>query len=367
MPNARISLLLAAILAASLAGCSKGGDTKSAKDAKKPVSRELARTDILTAKPGIVQDSLPFTGSLSAQSRSLVSAAVEGKTLDVRVREGAQVKRGQILATLDNEALRQNVAEQEAQVANTQSRLKLARVKLEKQRELLQKGFISKLAFDELESDYNVKVGEFKVQEAAMARARKQLADTVVRAPIDGVVFERKTNPGEQVAMNAQLFSIVDLSVLEVTATVPARLMGALHTGMAANFTAEGQGGDFAGKLERINPVAVSGTRNFAIYVRVDNKDGRLRVGQFVKGKIVLREVRDEIVLPMTAVQDMASNSWVEVVENGKLAKRPVQVVLQSEVDRQVAVKGIKPGEVVIAAMLLGTKLGDAVALPAKH
>ncbi|GGY07686.1 efflux RND transporter periplasmic adaptor subunit [Paludibacterium paludis] len=361
-------MLLSVILAASLAGCSKGdGQKTDGKVNKKTVVRELARTDFLTAKVGLVQDSLPFTGSLSALSKSLVSAAVEGKVLDVRVREGEKVRRGQVLAVLDNETLRQNVAEQEAQVANTQSRLKLARVKLEKQRELLQKGFISKLAFDELESEYNVRAGEFRAQEAGLARARKLLADTVVKAPIDGVMAERKINPGEQITANAQLFSIVDLNFLEVTATVPARLIPSLHTGMKAGFTVEGLAGEFAGELERINPVAVSGTRNFAIYVRVDNRDGRLKVGQFAKGKIVLREVRDQIALPMTAIQDPGSASWVEVVENGKLTKRPVTIVLQSEMDKLVAVKGVKPGEVVLSALLLGTKIGDAVSLPAKH
>lgn len=178
----------------------------------------------------------------------------------MKVREGESVRRGQLLAVLDAESLGQSVAEQNAQLDNSKARLKLAKVKLDKQRELLGKGFISQVAFDELESDYRVKEGELRAQSAQLARAQRSLADAQVKSPIDGVVYERKINPGEVASRNMKLFSVADLAVLEIAATVPSRLVGQVRVGMPASFSVDGRDVQEHGEVVRINPVAIPGT-----------------------------------------------------------------------------------------------------------
>lgn len=354
-------LLLLLSLGSGLTACHKASSAPEAA----PV-RELSAEDVLVVRAGTVIDSLPFTGTLNALVSSVVGSEVEGKVLEVRVREGERVKQGQLLARIDDQVALQAVSEQEAQFANTQSRLQLARVKLEKQRELFQKGFISKLAFDELASDFDVKAGDLKAQHSQLTRARKTLADSVLRAPIDGVVYERKINPGEQVQRNASLFSIADLSLLEITATIPSQLVGRIKLGMQGQFHTEGDSRSYSGRVVRLNPVALSGTRSFAVFLRVDNHDGALRAGQFVQGGIALSQDNQHCVLPLTAVRDPDGQPWVMTAEQGRLVRRPVRIHLRSEVQRQVAVDGVNPGQTVLVGSLLGLKPGDAVRLPAK-
>lgn len=357
--GARRGLVL--VLLTGLVACHQAAD----KPAPPPV-RELSAADVLTAQPRRVTDSLPFTGTLNALVSSVVSAEVDGKVLDVRVREGERVKKGQILAHLDNQVSLEGVSEQEAQFANTQSRLQLARVKLEKQRELYQKGFISKFAFDELASDFDVKAGELKAQQSQLVRAKKTLSDSVLRAPINGVVYERKINPGEQAQRNSSLFSIADLSVLEVTATIPSQLMGRIKLGMQGQFHTEGDANRYSGRVVRLNPVALSGTRSFAVYLRVDNHDGRLRAGQFVQGGIALSEEDRYVALPLSAVRDLDDQPWVMTVEAGRLVRHRVTIHLRSELQRMAAVSGVSPGQTVLSGSLLGLKPSDAVRLPDK-
>ncbi len=363
----RSALMLLLLAAGLTVGCSRheGGDAKPGKAAASaPAARELAEADVVVAKAGALADMLPFTGTLSAPSSASIAAEVEARVKEVRVREGERVSKGQVLAVLDAEALDQSVSEQEAQLANNRSRLQLAKIKLDKQRELLQKGFISQLAFDEVQSDYTVRAGELKAQETQLARARRLQADSVVKAPIDGVVYERKINPGEVAAKNAKLFSVADLRELEVSASVPSQRVALVKPGMTARFTVEGQAQAYSGLVARINPVAQSGTRSFTVFIRVENPDGRLKGGLFAKGGIVLSEIAGQTLLPQNAVQDPEGKPWVMAIEKGRLVKRPVRIALLSETERVAAVSGVSPGEPVLAARLLGVNAGEAVSLP---
>lgn len=357
-----LSLALAACGAKPSEPPKEGAAGKAAASA--PVARALSTADVMAAKPRVLAATIAFTGSLNALTSGTVAAEVEARVKEVRVREGEAVKRGQVLAVLDAEVLSQSVTEQNAQVANTEARLRLAKVKLEKQRELLHKGFISQIAYDEFDSDYRVKEGEAKAQATQLARARRLLADTQIRAPIDGVVYERKINPGEVAGKNAVLFAIADLSVLEIAATVPARLISQIQPGMQAGFSVDGLTEPQRGEVVRINPVAVAGTRSFTLYIRVKNPEHKLKAGQFAKGGIVLRQVSDQIVLPLPAIHDPDGQPWVLVARQGRLERRPVELLLRSEADRLAAVAGVKPGEHVIAVDLVGVKAGDPVSLP---
>lgn len=347
-----------------LTACNESSSSAAKEEGTKaPPARELAAGDVLVAKVAPLADTLAFTGTLNALDSSTVAAEVEAVVREVAVREGERVRRGQLLARLDNETLAQSVAEQEAQLANSRARLGLARVKRDKQRELYDRGFISRLAFEEVESDFQVRVGELKAQEAQLARARKSLGDTRLSAPIDGVVYQRAINPGELAQRNTPLFRIADLSVLELAASVPARLVGKLHVGQHARFSVEGLAEEFDAELVRLNPVAAGGTRSFTVYLRVANRDGRLSAGQFAKGGIVLNEVADAVSLPLAALHDLGGKPWVLLLEHGRIVKRPVSVRLLAEGAGRVAVAGVKPGETLLAANLLGVNPGDAVTL----
>ncbi|KUM04052.1 efflux RND transporter periplasmic adaptor subunit [Chromobacterium subtsugae] len=358
---------LIALLLLPLAACNKsdGAEKPAAgKSASAPVARSLSSADVIKAQIQPLAATIPFTGSLTALASSAVAAEVDANVREVKVREGEAVRRGQLLAVLDAEALGQSVEEQNAQLDNTKSRLKLAKVKLDKQRELLGKGFISQVAYDELESDYRVKEGELRAQASQVARAKRLLQDTQVKAPIDGVVFERKINPGEVASRNMKLFSIANLSVLEIAATVPSRLVSQVRVGMDASFSVDGRSELQHGEVVRINPVAIPGTRSFTLFIRVQNPAGQLKVGQFAKGGVVLRAVKDQVVVPLSSVRDIDSQPWLMVAEKGKLVKKPVTVQLRAENERQAAVAGIAPGASVIVGELLGSKIGDAVGLP---
>ena len=119
---------------------------------------------------------------------------------------------------------------------------------------------------------------------------------------------------------------------------------------MQASFHVDGLPDPHYGEVVRINPVAVAGTRRVTFYIRVMNPDHTLKIGQFAKGDIVLRQISEQIVLPLPAIRDPDGQPWVLVVLNGRVERRPVMVLLRSESNQLAAGSGVNAGEQVIAA-----------------
>ena len=212
---------------------------------------QLSSADVVQVRQGTVNEVVPITGSLTAYRSTVIGAQSDGVVTELKVRVGDAVRAGQVLARLDAVTLREKMREQDAQLATSRAHLDLARKKLDKQRELFEQNFISRLAFDELVSDFNVKQTELAAKSAQLAQARKALSDSTVIAPFAGVIFERAVDLGQSVVVNTKLFGLANLDILELEANVPSALIGRVHVGQAAQFRVEGSRMQFTGKVVR--------------------------------------------------------------------------------------------------------------------
>jgi len=162
--------------------------------------------------------------------------------------------------------------------------------------------------------------------EAQVQLARNALKDAVAVAPLTGIVAKRHVQPGEKVAMEAPLVTVVDLQDLEVQALVPAIDVPELRIGMPVEFAVDGFGERrFTGRVDRINPSTEPGTRALIVYVSLPNSsDAALKSGMFATGRIALAASTPAPTLPATAVRTEAGQSFVWVIDKGKLSRRIV-------------------------------------------
>ncbi|MCG9029726.1 efflux RND transporter periplasmic adaptor subunit [Laribacter hongkongensis] len=351
--------LLAGLLALALLTACQRPATPAAPAS--PV-RQLVPQDLAHVRQATLTDSLPLSGPLAALNATVVSAEVEGMVRQVFVREGERVAAGTVLAEIDPQDARWQIDEKAAELAARRARLELAGKKLERQRQLAQEGFISPLALDELENDYRVSQTQIDAQAALLARARKTLGDTRVRAPFAGVITARQIDPGQSVNRHAPLFSLADLSTLEVSARVPARDIARVAIGQPARLVLDGGQQPFTASVVRINPVADAATRSHAVFLRVDNRDGRLPAGQYARGTLTLAST-EAASLPLAALRDAGEAPWVLAVRGQQLVRQPVRTGLRDPVSKLVAVEGIAAGTPVVLAATLGVKPGDRVRL----
>ncbi|MBS0320317.1 MAG: efflux RND transporter periplasmic adaptor subunit [Proteobacteria bacterium] len=341
---------------------------KSAEAAQKPAApMQFLQSDLVYPKPEPLARWLPVSGTLEPVNQVVVKAKVSGDVRDVLVREGETVHPGEVVARFDTSDLdaRRSVAQGALESARAQ--LALADKTRGMNTKLLKENFISQNAYDNSQSGYDVALGNVKSAEAQVRLAEIALRDATVTAPLGGSVAKRHVQPGEKVPFDAPLVTIVDLSDLEMQALVPAGDVPELKVGMPVNLAVDGfPARTFTGRIARINPSTEAGTRSILVYIALKNADAALRGGMYANGRIALAASAPVASLPADAVRTEAGQTYVWVIDNGKLAKRVVTIGRRDETAGLVELKTVLPPNLpVLAARFENLKEGASVAVKA--
>src|SRR6185369_1335811 len=179
-----------------------------------------------------------------------------------------------------------------------------------------------------------------------------------------GIVSARLAQPGERVALDAKVVSIVDLSQLQLEASVPPAAIGQVRVGQPMSFRVEGFGErEFAGRIERINPAATAGSRSISVYAVIDNGEGLLRGGMFAQGSLTLSRVDNTIAVPASAVREEIGQTFVYAIENGLIKRKNVKVGVADAGGRVQILEGLSGGDRIVRVNLGSLKEGVAARL----
>jgi len=322
---------------------------------------EFLQSDLVSVGAQDLQVSLPLSGSLRALNQASVKAKVSGEVHQVLVREGETVRAGQVIVRIDPTEYEAKVAQARGQMLAARGQYENSRQTWERNRDLVAKGFISKTAFDNYQSNLDVARANLDAAQGGLAVAQKALADTVVKAPLDGLVAARAVQPGEKVSPDTRLIDVVDLRVLELEAPIPMADVSRASVGQSVQLDVEGTG-RFTGKLVRINPAVSQGTRSIMVYIRVENTDNKLRAGMFARGALVLGKRSGVIAVPVSAVRTEGERAFVYVIDKDTLAERPVKLGVRDEENGLVEiVSGIDSGTEVVRNNLGTLRAGSRV------
>ena len=258
------------------------------------------------------------------------------------------VKAGQVIARVDSTEYAARVRQAREQADAAQAQIDIAQRQWDNNKALVDQGFISKTALDTSMNNLSAAQATHKAALAAVEVARKSLDDTVLRAPISGVVAQRLAQPGERVAVDARIVEIVDLSRLELEATLSAADSVAVRVGQQAVLQVEGNDRPIAARVVRINPSAQAGSRTVLAYLGIADPTG-LRQGLFAQGTLDTGRT-SALAVPLSAVRTDKPSPYVQVIENDKVAHKPVEPGARGDADNEVmvAVTGLAPGAVVL-------------------
>jgi membrane fusion protein (multidrug efflux system) len=360
----KTAILVSAFALVTLAGYALVRGKPETESARVEAVAEFTQQDLYTVEPLPLERTLPLTGTLVPFTEATLKAKAPGELLEVGVREGETVKRGQVLARIDPTELRARVSARQADVAAAQSQLLLAQKNLGTQKALLEKSFISQNAFDGFQSSYDVAVAKVRAAEAELLVAQKAHNDAVLVAPFDGIVAQRHALPGERVALDAKVVTVVNLSRLELEAAVPATEIGLLRVGRPVAFRVDGFGErSFAGHIDRINPSTVSGSRSVNVYAAIDNTDGLLRGGLFAQGAVSLDRIDSALVIPATAVREEIGQPQVYALVDGRVKRKPVRVGPADAAGRVQVLEGLQPGDRIVKVNLGSLREGSTARL----
>lgn len=359
-----VGVLLAGVASAVL----KRESPAAAQVAPAPAEQvlEFLPSDLTVATSGELRQVLPLTGTLRAVGQASVKAKVGGEVREVLVREGEAVRAGQVLIRMDTSDHAARVEQARGSLAAARGQLDIAAKARDNNQALLNKGFISKTAFDNAQSQVEIARANVDSARAALDVAQKALADTVIKAPISGLVASRSVQPGEKVSPDNRLLDVIDLAQMELEAAVPASEIVHVSLGQDVQVRVEGLPHPFAGKVVRISPTTLAGSRSILAYIRIDNPQGALRAGMFAEAQLTLASKAGVLTVPRSAIRDEAGASFVYAIENQTLVKKPVALGMQGTGQNGAAVEiasGLSVGTQVVRTNLGVLKTGSRVQL----
>ena len=301
----------------------------------------LAPTDVGTVAPTTIEDGVPLTGDLRPSETIDVRARIEGDLTTVYVREGEQVRAGQLLASFEASAQESSRASAEADRAAASAELANAQWTLEQNASLFKAGAIAER--DLKNSQQAVAASRARLA-AAVARLRasgNEARDTRVFAPASGVIDKRLVDGGVHLAKGAPMFTIVRSQTLELAAAVPARQAAVVRVGQVVHFVADAR--RFDGKVARVSPTIDPTTRTVTVYVQVPNPGGTLRGGTFATGRVVSRTLTNVLAVPSSALRQGQEDGkpFVYRIDGKTLQVAPVEL---GAVDEQQGIAQVTSG-----------------------
>jgi RND family efflux transporter MFP subunit len=194
--------------------------------------------------------------------------------------------------------------------------------------------------------------------------AAKSLDDTVLRAPMAGLVSQRLAQPGERVAIDTRILEIVDLSRLELEASVSPADSLRVKTGQVARLNIEGATAPLTAKVVRVNPSALSGSRAVLAYLAVEPNAG-LRQGLFAQGTLTTGSLSMPAV-PLSAVRTDKPLPYVQLIQDGAVLHQTVELGARGERDGQslIAIKGLAENALLLSGSVGSLRAGTRVKLP---
>jgi RND family efflux transporter MFP subunit len=353
-------LLLTAILSACKSDYPSSG--KAASPDSKSAARQVKTAKVIEMPIG---ETVTVNGTLAAYDRTTISVKVPGRLQTISVDLGSVVHKGQAISQLEQEDYKLHVEQAEASLAQARARLGLspdgaddrvsaeetgtvrqakavledAKLKRDRAAKLVQQGVVSRAELDTAESDYKVALSRYQdgleeirnrqgllaQRRSELALAKQQLADTVVSAPMEGVVQEKKASVGEYLAAGAPVVDIVRIDPLRLRVDVPEREAHNVRMGQSVRVTVEGDPESYLGYIKRLSPTISEQNRVLSVEADVRNS-GRLRPGAFVKAEIVTNQTNSAVTVPPGALVTFAGIDKVIVVENGKALEKAVTV-----------------------------------------
>ena len=366
-------LILILVLALLAAGALRLISTRQAQKAEfaaqqsaaqVPAVLELAAADVLRVQTLELVQSLAIAGPLRASNSAFVKARVAGELQGLVLREGDRVSAGQVVARIDATESQARVRQAQQQAEAARAQVDIARRSFDNNRSLVDQGFISKTALDTSAASLAAAEASFRAAQAGADLANKSLEDTVLRAPMAGVVAQRLAQPGERLAVDTRILEIVDLSRLELEASLSPADSLLVRVGQEAVLSIEGASQTLSAKVLRVNPSAVAGSRAVLAYLAVQSNPG-LRQGLFARGRLSIGKLQ-VLAIPLAAVRTDKPLPYVLLIQDGAVVHQTVELGARGEQADQamVGIKGLPERAVILSGTLGSQRAGTRVKLP---
>ncbi|MEO8945916.1 MAG: efflux RND transporter periplasmic adaptor subunit [Gemmatimonadaceae bacterium] len=340
-------------------GCKR----KTAEAADAPQQLVVGTENITIAQNGSVTNGPAITGSLDAALNATVRAQVSGSIISANADVGQSVTKGQTLGRIDaSTGLQDAYLSAKSAVASAVAINAAAQRDLQRNQTLLQAGAIAQRDLETSQTQAASAAAGLEDAKAKLATAAKNLDNTRIAAPFNGVVAQKSVSPGDVVQPGGALYTVVDPSTMRLVAAVPSDQLSMVHVGTDVTFTVTGYAGqEFHGTVTRVSPAVDPTTRQVQIIVAIPNRSHTLIAGLYANGRISSR-TQQGIVVPLTAVDTRMQRPAVVKIRDGKVTRVDVTLGMRDPTTETVQITdGVAIGDTLLVAAAQGITPGTPV------
>ncbi len=317
----------AARTAAGAEGAAGGGGRSGRGGARPPMPVEFA-----VAKRAPMSEQILVVGNLIGAATVEVVPKVNGRLQSITVKLGDSVRRGQLLAKVEDFEIQEQVRQAEASfrvgeatIRQREADLKLAKTNLDRSRSLYERQLLPQQTYDDTEARHQASLAQLDLARAQFEQAKARLdelritlANTRITSPVDGFVGKRFVDPGAFVGPNSPIASVVDIRTVRMVANLVER--DAKRVGAGTNAAVEVDafpGEKFTGRVSRVAPVFDPATRTAEMEIEVPNPGFRLKPGMYARVQLTVETRPDALAVPRNALVDFEGRQGVFVAGPG--------------------------------------------------
>lgn len=316
--------LAAAAVVAILAACNDSASEDKAKEAAKAALTPLllSAEDLLQLGVKTLASGPTITGSVLPEKRADLRAEVSAVVLSVLKENGDPVKRGQLLVQLDDTSIRDTLSSARTAAEAASQAYDQAQRQYERMVKLREGGLVSAQQVEDAEVRRNTTQSDREAAKSRLVAAQQQQARTMVRAPFDGIVSDRRVSGGDTAQVGKELMKVIDPASLRFEGFISADSVGMVHPGQVVSFRVHGfEDKEFTGAITRVNPAANAVTRQVEVLVNFAAGQQQPGIaGLYAEGRVEVAQ-RQGLSVPASAIARDGDNAFAWKVAGGKLNK----------------------------------------------
>ena len=311
--------------AASAAVAAGGGRQNGRGAGRPPMPVEFA-----TAKRSALSERVLIVGNLIGAATVQAVPKINGRLQSVDVQLGDQVRRGALIAKVEDREIQEQVRQaeaayrvSEATIRQREADLKLAETNLQRNKSLLDRQLLPKQSYDDTDARYQAAVAQldlakaqFEQSKARLEELKINLANTTITSPVDGFVAKRFLDPGATVSPNVPVASLVDIRTVRMVANLVEKDMKRVSVGTHADIDVDAFPGEtFNGRVSRVAPVFDPSTRTAEMEIEVPNPGFRLKPGMYARVQLTVASKSDAVSVPSNAIVRLDGKPGVFTVQ----------------------------------------------------
>lgn len=300
--------------------------------------RQLLNVSGFLIKPSNMSELINGNGTLKPDEEVELSFETSGKIVSINFTEGTRVKKGDLLAKINDRPL-------QAQLQKLQAQKKLVEEKEFRQRSLLDKDAISQESYDQI-------VTELQTIEADINLINARISETELRAPFDGIIGLRGLSEGTYASPSIKIAHLIKMSPIKLEFSIPERYMDEVNIGYPVTFKVDGSNTIYQANVYAVDPKIERNTGSILIKALYPNKNEELKSGRYASVTLLLSKLDNTIAIPTEALVPEMEGELVYVYRKGRATVVRVNTGLRTESLIQIT-SGLKFGDTLLTSGIL--------------